>query len=97
MVKEHEQLTELVELGVKINDPQKKDIKKQGTFSVSGSVDGFANRNEFVEYMEGLGWEFHRTPKKDTDILFADPNGTSSKIKKAKANGTRIIKDIKDM
>jgi DNA ligase (NAD+) len=91
------QLNELIELGVKINDPQKKDIKKQGTFSVSGSVDGFANRNEFVEYMEGLGWEFHRTPKKDTDILFADPNGTSSKIKKAKANGTRIIKNIKDM
>lgn len=92
------QLNELIKLGFKINDPIKKDNQgKKGTFSVSGSVEGFANRNEFVEYMENNGWEFHRNPKKDTDILFADPNGTSSKIKKARDNGTKIINNLKDL
>lgn len=92
------QLNELIELGVKINDPVVEGDKEiKGTFSVSGSVEGFANRDEFVKHMESLGWEFHKAPKKDTDVLFADPNGTSSKIKKAKANGTRIIKDLKDL
>lgn len=89
------QLNELIKLGVKINDPVNKEIK--GTFSVSGSMKGFANRDEFVKYMETLGWEFHKSPKKDTDVLFANPNGTSSKIKKAKANGTRIIDNLKDL
>lgn len=93
-----EQFNELVELGFKVNDPVKKaNVEKKGTFSVSGPVEGFANRNEFVRYMEAKGWEFHRVPKKDTDVLFADPNGTSSKIKKARANGTRIVASIDDL
>ena len=93
------QLSELVELGVKINDPiQAEDnVEKKGTFSVSGGVEGFANRNDFVAHMESLGWEFHRSPKKTTDVLFADPNGTSSKIKKARANGTKIIDKLSDL
>ena len=92
-----EELNELLSLGVRINDvlPDNKEVV--GTFSVSGSVEGFANRGEFVKHMENLGWKFHRTPKKDTDVLFADPNGTSSKIKKAKSNGTRIIKSLSDL
>lgn len=93
------QLSELVELGVKINDPiQAEDnVEKKGTFSVSGGVEGFANRNDFVAHMESLGWEFHRSPQKTTDVLFADPNGTSSKIKKARANGTKIIDKLSDL
>lgn len=92
------QLNELIELGVKINDPVvNKNAGEKGTFSVSGGVEGFANRNDFVAYMESLGWEFHRSPKKTTDVLFADPNGTSSKIKKARANGTRIIDNVNDL
>lgn len=93
------QFLELVELGVQINDPVKadKDKKSKGTFSVSGSVEGFANRDDFVEHMEADGWEFHKSPKKDTDVLFADPNGTSSKVKKAKANGTRVIESLDDL
>ena len=92
------ELNELIELGVKINDPEKKgNVEYKGTFSVSGSVNGFANRNEFVEHMEKLGWEFHKSPKKTTDVLFADPNGTSSKIKKARDNGTKIINDLANL
>lgn len=92
------ELNELIELGVKINDPERKeDVEHKGTFSVSGSVEGFANRSEFVEYMEKIGWEFHKSPKKTTNVLFADPNGTSSKIKKARENGTKIIDNINDL
>lgn len=94
------QLNELIELGFKINNPVKEEkskVETVGTFSVSGSVFGFNNRNEFVKHMEKLGWEFHKSPKKDTDVLFADPDGASSKIKKAIANGTRIIDDLSDL
>jgi len=93
------QLNELIELGVVINDPETKDesIEIKGTFSVSGSVDGFANRSELVKYMEGLGWVFHKSPNKNTDVLFADPNGTSNKIKTAKDNGTKIIETIDEL
>ena len=94
-----EELNKLIELGVVINDPKvsSETQESKGSFSVSGSVEGFANRDEFVKYMEELGWEFHKTPKKDTDVLFADPNGTSSKIIKAKKNGTRIIDKLEDL
>lgn len=90
---------ELVALGFKVNDPSKDSVKmeRKGSFSVSGSVVGFSNREEFVAHMEGLGWEYHKSPKKDTDVLFADPNGTSSKIKKARENGTRIMDNIEDL
>ena len=93
-----DQFDKLMDLGVKVNDPVKADnAKKKGTFSVSGSVEGFANRDDFVDHMENDGWEFHKSPKKTTDVLFADPNGTSSKIKKARENGTRIIDNIDDL
>lgn len=93
-----DKLNKLIEIGVKINDPLKDvNIKSKGSFSVSGSVEGFNNRDEFVEYMEKLGWEFHKSPKKTTDVLFADPNGTSSKVEKARKNGTRIIDKLEDL
>lgn len=91
-----QQLEELMALGVIINDPKKSEEVK-GAFSVSGSVDGFANRSEFVEYLKEKGWEFHKSPKKSTDVLFADPTSTSSKVRKAKENGTRIIKSLEDL
>lgn len=91
-------LDKLIELGVKINDPVKKvDGEIKGTFSVSGSVEGFANREDFVKHMESQGWEFHKSPKKTTTVLFADPNGTSSKVEKARKNGTRIIDKLEDL
>lgn len=93
------QLAELIELGFIINDPEVDQVKKiaKGTFSISGSVEGFNNRNEVVEYMEKLGWEYHKSPKKDTDVLFADPNSTSNKILKAKKDGIKIIDNIKNL
>lgn len=93
------QLENLVKIGVKVNDPLENEsrVEFKGTFSVSGSVEGFNSRIEFVEYMENNGWFFHKTPKKDTVVLFADPESTSSKVKKAKANGTRIINNLRDL
>lgn len=91
-----ETLDKLVELGVVINDKEKVEAT-QGSFSVSGSVEGFKNRGEFVEFMESQGWEFHKSPKKTTDVLFADPESTSSKVKRARANGTRIVKSYEDL
>lgn len=90
---------ELVSLGVKVNDPEEREeVEIKGSFSISGSVpEGFANRNEFVEYMEKNGWEYHKSPKKTTDYLFADPNGTSSKIKKAREHGTKIVNDLESL
>lgn len=93
-----ETLAKLVEIGVEINNPEKKEkVESLGSFSVSGSVDGFSNRDEFIEHMESLGWEYHKSPKKTTDVLFADPEETSSKIKKAKENGTRIVEKLEDL
>lgn len=91
-----DEVNQLVALGVKINDP-KPVLATSGTFSVSGSVEGFANREDFVKHMESLGWEFHKAPKKDTDVLFADPESTSSKVKKARENGTRIVLRFEDL
>lgn len=89
---------ETVKTLVRINDNlPDEDFVAVGSFSVSGSVEGFANRGEFVKHMEALGWEFHKSPKADTGVLFADPNGTSAKIKKARANGTRIIDRLEDL
>lgn len=91
---------EMKKLGVKVNDPEKKDsgVVVRGSFSVSGSVPKeFSNRNDFVEHLEKEGWEYHKSPKKTTNYLFADPDGTSSKIKKAKENGTKIIQNLEDL
>lgn len=90
------ELNELIELGVVINDPANLD-ESVGTFSVSGNVEGFANRADFVKHMETLGWEYHNSPRKDTMVLFADPNGMSAKIKNARKNGTRIIEKLEDL
>lgn len=93
------ELDELIELGVIINDPiVSEEIQEiKGSFSVSGSIEGFDSQSDLVRYMEGLGWEYHKSPKKSTNVLFADPEGTSNKIKKAKKDGVRIIDNIKDL
>lgn len=62
------------------------------TISISGTVpQPFANRNALVDWIEENGGEFHSTPKKETTIMIGDPESTSSKIVKAKKNGTTII------
>lgn len=93
------QLAELIELGFIINDPiiNETPTETKGTFSVSGSNKSFESQADLVSHMEALGWEYHKSPKKNTDVLFADPNGTSNKIIKARKDGVRIIDDINNL
>lgn len=62
------------------------------SFSISGSVPApFANRNEWIEYVENNGGEFHSAPKPTTTYIIGDKNDTSSKIKKALTLGTQFL------
>lgn len=69
-----------------------KAAKNGQSFAISGKVpDDFANRTAFVDYMEALGWEFDKAPKKTTTVVFGDSTDTSSKIKKANKLGLTIV------
>lgn len=62
------------------------------SFSTSGSTPrGFVNRNEWQEFISAHGGIVHATPRKDTDIMVADPHSSSSKVKKALSYGVRFI------
>lgn len=62
------------------------------SFCISGSVPaGFSNRSEFVDWLEENDAVFHSSPKKDTDYMIGDPDGSSSKLAKARRNGTVVI------
>lgn len=62
------------------------------SFSISGSVpEGFANRQDFVDFLENHGAVFDTSPKKSTDYMIGDDNDSSSKILKAKKIGLEII------
>ena len=87
----------LLARGVVMNKPSVKKRSGQ-SFSISGIVpDGFKNRNEFVNHMESLGWKYDTTPNKNTSIMFGDKYSTSSKIKKAKQFGIKIIESIDEL
>ena len=84
----------MIENGVVFDDDEDSGEKRlQGlSFSMSGSVpEGFSNRNELVEFIESEGGEFHSSPKSSTSYMIADAEGTSSKVKKAKSNGTEFL------
>lgn len=50
------------------------------------------SRNELTEKAEAAGWIVQSSVNKETTILAcADPNSGSSKLQKAKANGTQVI------
>lgn len=50
------------------------------------------SRNELTEKAEAAGWIVQSAVNKETTILAcADPNSGSSKLQKAKANGTQVI------
>lgn len=87
----------LISRGVTMNKPQA--IKSSGqSFSLSGKVpDGFANRQDFVSHMEGLGWKYDVTPNEKTTIMFGDSSSSSSKITKAKKLGIKIIANLEDL
>lgn len=62
------------------------------SFSISGSVPpGFGNRNQWVEYLESQGAEFHASPKPNTTYMIGDPSDSSSKIKAAVKHGLTFM------
>lgn len=62
------------------------------SFSISGSVpEPFENRNALVDYIEANNGKFDSAPKKTTSYMIGDSSDSSSKIKKALANGVEII------
>lgn len=61
-------------------------------FAISGEVPApFANRNEFVDWLEKNGATFHSSPRKDTDVMVGDATASTSKTKKAVALGVRFV------
>lgn len=62
------------------------------SFAISGEVPpNFPNRGAWVELLESRGATFHSAPKAGTTFMVGDPQGTSSKAKKALALGVEFI------
>lgn len=69
-------------------------VKSNGiTFCVTGKPPApYTNRNDYVRAMEEKGYVFHSSIKQDTLFLVCDDiNSNSSKVKKAKALGVKIV------
>lgn len=82
----------MVSIGVVMDVGLGAKVEIDKYFTISGSVPSdFANRGEFVEYMETKGYGFQSSPNKKTNIVFGDENDTSSKIVKAKKLGIAIV------
>lgn len=87
----------LLARGVIMNEPERV-VKSGQSFSISGIVpDGFDNRSDFVAYMESNGWTYHKTPNKNTSVMFGNSESSSSKIVKAKKLGINIIKNLEEL
>lgn len=62
------------------------------SFAISGAVPpGFANRGQWVDYVEGAGGTFHSGPKAETSFMIGDPSETSAKTQKAVKLGIPFI------
>lgn len=71
----------------------KSDISGK-TFVVTGSLEGFANRDEFTAFMESKGLKSASSVSAKTDFLVNnDVTSTSGKNKKAKALGIPIVSE----
>lgn len=92
-----ETIDRMIAAGVQFEIPAPVSVSVESkiagvSVSISGSVpERFANRQEFVAWVEEHGGEFHSSPKKATNLLIGDPNGSSSKIQKAIQNGTTVM------
>lgn len=65
-------------------------VMKKGSVCMTGK--GPKGRNELINDIEAMGYEFVSTVTKETDILLTnDPSGKSSKLQKAAKNGTKIM------
>ena len=64
------------------------------TFCITGSINGWKNRDELKNYLEGLGHKVVNSVTSKTDYLINnDTESTSSKNKKAKELGKSIINE----
>lgn len=96
-LKKNEQIiAKMISSGVVFNHEQELASSESKVFGLSFSISGpvpepFANRQEFVEFIESNGGIFHASPKKDTMFMIADPQSNSSKIKKALDLGIQVL------
>lgn len=59
---------------------------------ISGKVpEGYSNRKEFSDFLQSNGANLRNSVNSELDVLIADPEGNSSKIKKAKESNVLII------
>jgi len=62
------------------------------SFSISGAVPApFSNRNQWADYVEANGGEYHATPKATTSYMVGDSSESSAKIKKANSLGLKFL------
>jgi DNA ligase (NAD+) len=62
------------------------------SFSISGAVpEPFANRGEWVDYLESQGASFHTAPRSNTSFMVGDETGVSAKNAKAQKLGVTFI------
>lgn len=82
-----------------VYDTKNNQVRTNGkSFCITGNVpEGFKNRNEFVDYMESLGFTWDSSVKKDTDYVIGDETSTSSKIAKAKKYNVPIVADYHEL
>lgn len=87
-------ITKMRSHGVSFGKGVEKDTPKSGvdlsgkSFAISGAVPpGFANRGQWVDYVESAGGTFHSSPKADTSFVIGDPSENSAKIQKATKMG----------
>ncbi len=71
-------------------------LRESGSVEVKGQVcmtgKGPLGRKELQRIIEERGYEFSSSVTKTTDILLCeDPEGTSSKLQKARKNGTKLM------
>lgn len=84
----------MIARGVEFEDPEVETGSRFTgmSFAISGPVPaGYGNRQEFIDFIESEGGAFHSAPKATTSYMIADEEGTSSKVKKAKALGVEFV------
>jgi len=80
----------LEELLEAVNLKTIENAEKRGQVCMTGK--GPLGRKELIKIIEDRGYEFSSTVTKTTDILLCeDPEGTSSKLQKARKNGTTLM------
>ncbi len=79
-------------LDIEVVQDKKSDILEGKTFVITGSLNGFENRNELKELIESLGGKVSGSVSKNTAYLINnDASSTSAKNKKARELGVDII------